>query len=446
MLATLIGGIMGGVMGGMMGGVMCLATTAPGPRVLDAPPADPPPAVAPPAVAPPAVARIAETERTFGQDAAFLAKHQPGTIVLASKDGLAKIAVVPAYQGRVLTSTAGGDPGTSFGFIKYDLVESGRFVDKINPFGGEDRFWLGPEGGQFAIFFRKGQEFSLKDWQTPPAIDTEAYTVVAQDDSSVTFEHAASFTNYSGTALDVKIHRVVRLLGRGDAMKDLKLPTSAEGKTDWVAYESVNTITNTGTNPWTKDTGMLSVWILGMFKPSADAVVAIPFRPGPESTLGPVVNDAYFGKVPSDRLKITDTALFFRADGQMRTKIGVSPRRALPTIGSYDPSRRVLTLVTYTLPGNTTDYVNSMWEHQKDPFGGDAVNSYNDGPSEPGAKPFGPFYELETSSPAAALAPGKSLTHTHRTVHIQGSKADLDPIARAVLGIGLDEMTRAFSK
>lgn len=138
--------------------------------------------------------------------------------------------------------------------------------------------------------------------------------------------------------------------------------------------------------------------------------------------------------------------MFFKADGQMRTKIGVSPRRALPTIGSYDPSRNVLTLVTYTLPGTTNDYVNSMWETQKEPFGGDAVNSYNDGASEPGGKPFGPFYELETSSPAAALAPGKTLTHTHRTIHIEGNKADLDPIARKTLGVSLDEITSALKK
>jgi hypothetical protein len=28
-------------------------------------------------------------------------------------------------------------------------------VPHINVFGGEDRFWLGPEGGQFSIFFAK---------------------------------------------------------------------------------------------------------------------------------------------------------------------------------------------------------------------------------------------------------------------------------------------------
>jgi hypothetical protein len=81
-----------------------------------------------------------------------------------------------------------------------------------------------------------------------------------------------------------------------------------------------------------------------------------------------------------------------------------------------------------------------MWELQKEPYKGDVVNSYNDGPAQPGAKPLGPFYELETSSPAAALKPGASITHWHRTFHLQGPEADLDLIAKAILGVSIDEI------
>jgi len=87
-----------------------------------------------------------------------------------------------------------------------------------------------------------------------------------------------------------------------------------------------------------------------------------------------------------------------------------------------------------------------MWELQAEPYSGDVVNSYNDGPAEPGAKPFGPFYELETSSPAARLSPGESVCHTHRTYHLQGPEADLDPIAKATLGVTIAEIKAAFSK
>jgi hypothetical protein len=85
-----------------------------------------------------------------------------------------------------------------------------------------------------------------------------------------------------------------------------------------------------------------------------------------------------------------------------------------------------------------------MWEIQDAPYGGDAANSYNDGPPAPGAKPLGPFYELESSSPAAALAPGESLTHVHRTFHFEGPEAELDAIAMATLGTSLGEIASAF--
>ena len=62
--------------------------------------------------------------------------------------------------------------------------------------------------------------------------------------------------------------------------------------------------------------------------------------------------------------------------------------------------------------------------------------------TEPGKTSLGGFYELETSSPAAALTPGASLVHTHRTFHLVGERADLEAISRRVLGIGLDDFSR----
>jgi hypothetical protein len=87
-----------------------------------------------------------------------------------------------------------------------------------------------------------------------------------------------------------------------------------------------------------------------------------------------------------------------------------------------------------------------MWKIQDAPFAGDVVNSYNDGPASPGAKPLGPFYELESSSPAAALKPGETLTHVHTTIHIQGPDKALDEIARAVFGVGVKEIEAALKK
>ncbi len=378
---------------------------------------------------------------SFGDDVAFLKEHAD-VVVLSMGD--AQVAVVPAYQGRVMTSTAGGPAGASFGWINRELIASGRTGPHMNAFGGEDRFWMGPEGGQFAIFFAKGAEFKFEDWQTPAVIDTEPFDLVAKTPAEATFKKTTHLTNYSGTTFDLQIDRAVRLLD-GAAMKAaLGLDVPASVRT--VAYESDNKITNTGDKPWVKGTGLLSIWILGMFNPSDATTIVIPFEPGPESELGHKVNDEYFGKVPADRLIVKDDVLFFSGDGKYRSKIGLSPSRAKSVAGSYDADGKVLTLVQYTKPRGATDYVNSMWELQDDPFAGDVVNSYNDGPATPGAKPMGPFYELETSSPAAALAPGQSLSHVHRTFHLQGPEAELDKIARSLLGVSLQEIKTALPR
>jgi len=341
-----------------------------------------------------------------------------------------------------VTSTAGGDAGASFGWINRELVASRTLLPHMNPFGGEDRFWLGPEGGQFSIFFAKGAKFELADWQTPAPIDTLPFQVASRSRSAARFTARFTLTNYSGATFDVAVDREVRLLDAGATWK--ALGTAPAGGVSLVAYESDNRITNAGQNPWKKETVLLSIWVLGMFNPSPATTVVVPIRPGTEAELGKKVTSDYFGAVPPERLSVREDVVYFSGDGKYRSKIGIGPRRSRGVLGSYDAASRVLTIVQFTQPAGVTDYVNSLWKLQDDPFAGDAANSYNDGPPAPGAKPLGPFYELESSSPAAALEPGASLSHVHRTVHLTGPEAALDAVARAVLGVGLADITGAF--
>ncbi len=380
-------------------------------------------------------------ENTFGDDLKFLKKHTE-VVVLSGASGDSQVAVLPEMQGRVMTSSAGGSDGLSFGWINRELISSGKFLEHINVFGGEDRFWIGPEGGQFSIFFKNGVPFDLEHWFTPAPIDTEAFELVSASKNRAVLKKDMRLENYSGTIFDLRVDREVRVLGKDEAVNELGITPAKKVK--MVVFESTNKMTNTGDKAWEKESGLLSIWILGMFNPSPKTTVVVPFNTGPESRLGPAVNDAYFGKVPSDRLVVKDGVLFFSGDGLYRSKIGLSPQRSKPTLGSYDAINKVLTIVQYNRPTGVTDYVNSMWELQDEPYKGDAVNSYNDGPPEPGAEPMGPFYELETSSMAAALAPGEKISHIHRTFHLQGSQADLDPIAQATLGVTIDEIISAL--
>lgn len=335
-----------------------------------------------------------------------------------------------------MTSTARGATGASFGWVNRDLIASGKLPPHINVFGGEDRFWLGPEGGQFSIFFAKGAAFDGAHWFTPASLDTELFAVVKQSAESVLCRREINLANYSGTRFKLEVEREVRLVSAEKAVAGVggQLPAGVSA----VAFETVNTVKNTGPIAWKKETGLLSIWILGMFNASANSTVIIPFEKGPEATLGPIVNDTYFGKVPADRLVVKDGVMFFRADAKFRSKIGLPPGRAKAVLGSYDAANRTLTLVKFTLPKGATDYVKSMWKLQDDPFTGDAVNSYNDDGK------LGKFYELESSSPALALQPGSASTHRHQTIHLQGSEKELDVIAQATLGVRLETVRTAI--
>lgn len=379
---------------------------------------------------------MAQKGNTFAKDVAFLKKYQK-VIVLKEKGSAAQVAVVPAYQGRVMTSAVGAN-GKSFGWINKELISQRKFVKHINAFGGEDRFWVGPEGGQFSVFFPKDAKFDLEHWQTPAAIDSEPYTVITKSPAAVTFQKRIHLTNYSGTKFNFEVRRTIRLVDRSRAKEALGFGVDKSVK--MVGYESVNIVKNMGQAAWTKDTGLLSVWILGMMNASPSTTIVVPFKEGSEDELGKIVNDTYFGKVPESRLKIKDGVIYFCGDANYRSKIGVSPLRTKPIAGSYDSKNRVLTIVKFSFPGDTTDYVNSMWEIQENPFGGDVLNSYNDGPPKPGAKQLGKFYELESSSPALALEPGRGWTHTHKTFHFQGSEAALDKIAKTTLGVSLAQI------
>lgn len=384
----------------------------------------------------------------FAQDVAFMKEH---TRTVLLQHGDAAVAVAPDYQGRVMTSTFDRNGGPSFGWINRPVIEKGllsdeekkgRLEEHIYIFGGEERFWLGPEGGQYALFFKPGSKFEFSDWVTPPAIDTEPFELVEQTASSAKFTHTTKLTNYSGTEFRVGIERTVKLLSKQDASKLLGVELG--GGLRMVGYETDNWITNNGADTWKPETGLISIWILGMYNPSPQTTVVIPFKEGEEKTLGPKVNDAYFGKVPPEYLQVEEDKLFFRGDGTRRGKIGVTPQRSKGIAGSYDAAGQVLNIVTYNVQDAPHGFVNSMWELQDKPYAGDAINSYNDGSPEPGTAPLGPFYELETSSPAAALGPGETMKHVQRTFHIQGSEEELDPLAKRLLGVSLNAIKSAF--
>ena len=378
-----------------------------------------------------------DSTKQYGYNRDFLKKY---TNIIELRNANSAITIVPSWQARVMTSTAEGDHGFSFGWINRNLIASGKVVPHINPFGGEERLWLGPEGGQFSIFFSKGKSFVYDNWQTPAFLDTTPFQLISSTDSSALFGNDISTENYSGTVLKLRIEREITLLSEKEIHNLIHVDLKS---IKCVVYRSENKLINKGEVIWERKTGLLSIWMLGMFNPSPSVIIVIPVKPGDEQIIGPKVNDNYFGKISGDRLKVSDDHIFFKADGKNRGKIGIPPLRATGVMGSFDSDNRILTLLICRLPDGKKDYVNSSWQIQENPFSGDALNSYNDGPLADGSQ-MGPFYELETSSPAADLKPGESLSHIQYTLHLTGEAQELDKVARKVLGVSLEDITGAF--
>lgn len=396
--------------------------------------------------------RAADPQPSYQDDVRLLAQH---TNVLEFDDGNgAHVAVCPQWQGRVMTSTCDGPLGASFGWINRDFIAAGKSSKEFNNYGGEDRFWISPEAGQFGFFFAPGAEQIVTNAITPPGLNEGAFEVAQEFGSpaelgSRTFRRDGvqltkriNLTNYSKTNFQLDIVRNFRLLGATQFAELCGIDRAmliGSGAPHLVGFATENAVINRGP-AMKRETGLLSIWSLGQFKPGRHTVIIAPFQSGDGAS---AVTSDYFGPVPDARLKIVDGAVYFLGDGKFRAKFGIAARRAKPIAGSFDFDNNVLTIVSYTLPADAARrmYINNLWQLPLDkPYQGDAFNSYNDGPAAPGAETLGGFYELETLSPTLELATGETLTHTHRTFHLQGDFQPLAAIARSALGVDLNQV------
>lgn len=81
-----------------------------------------------------------------------------------------------------MTSAALPD-GISYGWLNYELIEEGMLSmgerqgldTHILVFGGEERFWIGPDGGQFSSYLAPGTSFEFDNWFVPSFIDSDPW-------------------------------------------------------------------------------------------------------------------------------------------------------------------------------------------------------------------------------------------------------------------------------
>jgi hypothetical protein len=376
---------------------------------------------------------------TFGYDLNYLLKKD-NLIVLKGSNDQAQVIVSPKYQAKVFTSTAEGLDGKSLGFVNYKALDSDVTDEHMNGYGGENRFWIGPEGGKYSVYFQPATEQVYDNWHTPKPIDIEPWNVAFTNGKSVSLQKEMEVTNYQGNQLKLKVDRAISLIELPEIKSGLSIDIKPEVKV--VAYTTDNSITNLNDFEWTKETGTICIWMLDMFNPAPQAVTFVPFNEGEESELGKIVTSDYFGEIPSGRLKIKENIIYLKTDGEYRSKLGLNGKRTKAIAGNYDPDAKRLTFILFDVDPSAV-YLNQEWNPEKDPLKGDALNAYNDGPLADGSI-MGPFLELESVSPAAFLKPAQSISHKHTVYHFIGDEKDLNPITEKLLGVSLAEILNTF--
>src|SRR6185295_4994820 len=72
---------------------------------------------------------------------------------LRGRRGRPLVLVAPGLSARVMATSFDGESGSVNGFIDARAFREGM-RDIWDNWGGEERYWLAPEGGQFGLMFQ----------------------------------------------------------------------------------------------------------------------------------------------------------------------------------------------------------------------------------------------------------------------------------------------------
>jgi hypothetical protein len=355
---------------------------------------------------------------SFEKTRNFLEEQGLRTLVLRREGENGCLLIAPDLSGRIMAVSLNGPRGENFGFVKEEAVRNRGMDPQFNAYGGALRWWFGPEGGQYGVAFPPGtQQFDLTAWRISEEFNGKPFDVFypkAPEGIAAVMGAECRIENVSGTRFHIGVSCRISLIDSPlNASKKKWEPLKHLGYRCEVSFQ------NLSNEPMRKETGLLSIWLLGMYLIGPDAHVIAPFE---KKAAGRIVTDTYFSPagLSRSRLKIHEKAgyLLFKADGKERSKIGLSRMRASSSIGSIDFGRNLLTVWRFPIR-RRMPYVNSLWELQKHPYAGDVTNSYNDDGR------IGDFYELECSSHALALEPAQRAAFPLDIHHFSGPNQPL---------------------
>lgn len=357
---------------------------------------------------------------TFGYDIERL-KPIEGLKILQEGDKM--IAVSGSLQGRILTSSAKGMYGKSYGWFNQPLIDEGKATTNMAGLGGESRLWFAPEWGSFSLCFEKGQAQTDANLRRPQDLNDKLFFITKKTKNSVTCVGEIQLKNDHDFVFKIGIERTITLLSENEIEQNLQI--NIPNDLACVGFSAKNTVGNIGKQAFKKETGLISIWELGCMLTTPDNVVILPLSQPTDSIT------EYFAP-DDDHIQIVNQVAYYQADAQGLSKIGISPQYCKNVMGSYSPSQRQLNIVTFTFDKNG-QFVNSI-PNNTAPYKGDVINIFNGIVNE---KWNLPFYEFESISSAKELQPKENMVHTQTTYHFEGDVEELDKLAKAVLGVSL---------
>jgi hypothetical protein len=377
----------------------------------------------------------------FCQSVDLIASSGGVPIVLRHPATSAALAVAPDLVGRAMCSTFDAKAGKANGWINHEALQKGKVDPVFNNFGGEERFWFAPEGGPFGLMFGR-KKSAFENYTVQDGMSSLSYQVVDNDDQFVSMKAEMSLRNGSDTQFSLRVERRISLIASCPYASEIPGPVES------VAFQSDNIVTNVGASPWSRKNGTLAMWCLGQFVEHPRLSVIVPIRPAVGVLPSSPTVDEYFkdfclgGSFPSDRRLSFDDYVLLKADGRVRGKIGVKKEHATGRLGSYNPNDDHLIIVDHDFYPEL-EYAAGYWRSYDDPFNGDALSVYIDGPQEAGG-PDGFSYELETMSPALFLPPGESFAYRNRTFHLRASRKAIGMVCKRFLKADIEKMDALY--
>ncbi|MBL8693056.1 MAG: hypothetical protein JNJ88_03075 [Planctomycetes bacterium] len=343
---------------------------------------------------------------------------------LRHEESSARTFVAPELEGRVMTTAIGSIASAAWMDPRAFALRGS--ASRFHNYGGQDRLWIGPEGGDFGWFFDPGAPCEGSHWRVPSELNVGPMEVVDASHWDVHMQRSLTLTNRRGDRFSGRLERSVRVLSRNFAHRLLKAPIPDE-----VTMAAAVT-TNRLLCESRSGAPLVHLWSLSQLPASPRAVVMAPLGPGDPAAGRPEVEDRYFGKIPEERLWREGSVLCMRADGRRTSKFGIGAHASTGFAGSFSPEQELLTIAAFPVQ-RTEPYANNLWTATAAaPFGGDVFQSYN--------SDDGRFFELESVSPARFLEPAQELSHWHATLFAVGPRRKLSDLARSVLGSCLTDL------